>query len=105
MLTSLADGEKHAYAIAKDVEASAGVKMGPGTLYGALRRLQRDGLVGQVTGDERRYPYRMTNRGRAALSEHLGESIRIARLGLRRLALCNPERSCSKGTALSSDSK
>ncbi len=86
-MTSLAGGQKHAYALIKDVEAFAGVRLGPGTLYGALTRLEREGLVERLPGDERRYPYRITSRGRDVLAEHLGESVRIAGLGLKRIAL------------------
>ena len=43
ILTSLADGEKHGYAMMEDIEALCGVRLGPGTLYGALARLERRG--------------------------------------------------------------
>jgi DNA-binding PadR family transcriptional regulator len=87
VLTSLAGGEKHAYALIKDVEAFAGVKLGPGTLYNALERLERDGLVERLPGEARRFPYRITDSGRVFLAEHLAESARIAGLGLKRIAL------------------
>lgn len=87
VLTSLAGGDKHAYALIKDVQEFAGIKLGPGTLYGALTRLERDGLVERLPGDERRYPYRITGLGREVLAEHLAESARIAGLGLRRIVL------------------
>jgi Transcriptional regulator PadR-like family len=45
VLTSLADGPKHGYAIMADVAAFSGVRMEPGTLYGALSRLERRGWV------------------------------------------------------------
>jgi len=45
VLTSLAEGPKHGYALAKDIEAFAGIKLGPGTLYGALSRLRGSGLA------------------------------------------------------------
>ena len=45
ILVSLADGPKHGYAIMTDVEAISGPPMGPGTLYGALARLERRGLI------------------------------------------------------------
>jgi DNA-binding PadR family transcriptional regulator len=48
VLTSLAGGDKHAYALVKDVESFAGVSLGPGTLYGALTRLERDGLIARL---------------------------------------------------------
>jgi len=43
VLTSLAEGPKHGYALAKDIEAFAGIKLGPGTLYGALIGLEERG--------------------------------------------------------------
>jgi DNA-binding PadR family transcriptional regulator len=87
VLTSLAGGEKHAYALIKDVESFAGVTLGPGTLYGALTRLERDELIESLESDDRRCPYRITQRGREVLADHLAESSRIASLGLRRVAL------------------
>lgn len=87
MLTSLAGGDKHAYALIKDVEAFSGVKLGPGTLYAALARLERGGLIERLPGDERRYPYRITGAGRSLLTEHLADAARIAGLGLKRIAL------------------
>ncbi len=67
ILTSLASGPEHGYALSKDIEAWAGVTLGPGTLYGAISRLDRRGLIEPTEGDERRRPYRITAEGRAAL--------------------------------------
>jgi Transcriptional regulator PadR-like family len=57
LLTSLADGPKHGYAIMTDVAAFSGVRMEPGTLYGALARLERRGWVRPLgaAGRRRRY--------------------------------------------------
>ena len=85
ILTSLAGGPKHGYALIKDVEALAGVTLGPGTLYGALQRLDERGLVTALAPDERRRPYRMTAAGAAALREYLQHAQAVARQGLRRL--------------------
>jgi DNA-binding PadR family transcriptional regulator len=90
VLTSLAAGEKHGYALIKDVEAFGGVVLGPGTLYGALARLERQGLVEAMPASERRHPYRITASGRERLREHLAESARLVALGLERLATENP---------------
>jgi DNA-binding PadR family transcriptional regulator len=87
VLTSLAGGDKHGYALIKDVEAFSGVALSPGTLYGALSRLEEDGFVQRLDVDDRRHPYRLTPAGRTALAERLAESARIASLGLRRIAL------------------
>ena len=86
VLTSLADGPKHGYALIKDIEEFAGVKMGPGTLYGCLSKLEDAGLIKALPAQDRRHPYRLTVQGSATLSERLGESARIAKLGLKRLA-------------------
>ena len=85
VLTSLAGGDRHGYALIKDVEQFSGVTLGPGTLYGALARLERVGLVEPLAAEERRHPYRITAEGRDRLTAHLQRSARIARLGLRRI--------------------
>lgn len=86
ILTSLADWPKHGYALIKDIEGFAGVKLGPGTLYGALAKLERAGLVEALPAEDRRRPYRITAAGREFLGERLTESARIAEVGLRRIA-------------------
>lgn len=87
ILSSLAAGEKHGYALTKDVEQFAGVHLSPGTLYGALSRLVDRGLIEPVASeDERRRPYRITAAGSAALRLQLSEQRRVADVGLRRLA-------------------
>ncbi|HEY5025895.1 MAG TPA: PadR family transcriptional regulator [Acidimicrobiales bacterium] len=87
ILSSLADGAKHGYALAKDIEQFAGVHLVPGTLYAALTRLVDQGLIEPVASDdERRRPYRITPAGAEALREQLSEQRRVANLGLRRLA-------------------
>jgi DNA-binding PadR family transcriptional regulator len=69
ILMALVDGERHGYAIMKEVEerTEGGVRLGPGTLYGSLKRLLENGLVDEgveradpVMGDERRRYYRIT---------------------------------------------
>ncbi|HEU5350969.1 MAG TPA: PadR family transcriptional regulator [Terracidiphilus sp.] len=75
ILLSLAGGDKHGYAMMKDARTPEGgaVTMGPGTLYGTLDRLMRDGLVKETgtTDDERRRYYRLTALGRATLAAEL----------------------------------
>ncbi len=85
MLTSLAEGPKHGYAITQDVEQFAGVRLGPGTLYGALSRLEERGLIEALPAEDRRRPYRLTAAGTAALAAELHELARVARSGLDRL--------------------
>jgi DNA-binding PadR family transcriptional regulator len=86
ILASLADGAKHGYALTKDIESFAGVRLAPGTLYEALARLQAQGLIEAVESHDRRRPYQLTAVGAATLRAHLDAQRRVADLGLRRLA-------------------
>jgi DNA-binding PadR family transcriptional regulator len=85
VLTSLAEGPKHGYAITQDVEQLAGVRLGPGTLYGVLSRLEAKGLIEGLPAEDRRRPYRLTAAGNEALAEQLESVERVARAGLARL--------------------
>lgn len=85
MLTSLAAGPKHGYALIKDIESFAGVSLGAGTLYGCLAKLEQAGLIEPLPEEDRRRPYRITPSGTAALRERLETSRRIASVGLDRL--------------------
>jgi DNA-binding PadR family transcriptional regulator len=73
ILLALAGGERHGYAIMREVAAQSGgrMRLGPGTLYGSLRRLVEDGLIEETEtrpdpalDDERRRYYRLTEEGR-----------------------------------------
>jgi len=86
ILSSLADGAKHGYALTKDIEAFAGVRLAPGTLYEALSRLEGQGLIEALASDDRRRPYRLTAAGAEALQAHLQAQRHVADVGLRRLA-------------------
>jgi DNA-binding PadR family transcriptional regulator len=86
ILSSLAEGPKHGYALTKDIERFADVRLAPGTLYEALSRLEGQGLIESVKSDDRRRPYRLTAVGAQALREHLDAQQRIVEVGLRRLA-------------------
>ncbi len=79
VLVSLSDGPKHGYAIQTDIEGFAGVHLGPGTLYGALSSLERDGLLEALPSDQRRQPYRLTSDGRQRLRQQLDDLDRIRR--------------------------
>jgi DNA-binding PadR family transcriptional regulator len=85
VLSSLADGDKHGYAMMDDIERFAGVRLGPGTLYGAITRLEQRGWITPVKSQNRRQPYSITPSGREHLSEQLINLSRIARAGMRRL--------------------
>ncbi len=92
MLTSLADGPKHGYAITVDVEQFAGVRLGPGTLYGALARLESRGLIEALPAEERRRPYRLTADGSVALEQELQQLHSVTRQGLDRLRVAEAAR-------------
>jgi DNA-binding PadR family transcriptional regulator len=85
VLSSLAGGQKHGYAIVADVTEMAGVHLGPGTLYGVLARLEQLGLIAALPAEGRRRPYRITARGARALEGQLTTIASVARAGLARL--------------------
>jgi DNA-binding PadR family transcriptional regulator len=87
ILASLAGGPKHGYAMMEDIEAMAGVKLGPGTLYGALARLEQRGWIEPLPAEDRRRPYRLTGAGAAVLRESLASLQSFAASGLERLAM------------------
>ena len=86
ILTSLASGPKHGYALQRDIAAFAGVRLGPGTLYGAIGRLEERGLIEAVADEGRARPYRLTDAGGAALEAALAEMRTIVDVGTRRLS-------------------
>jgi DNA-binding PadR family transcriptional regulator len=86
ILSSLAGGAKHGWALTTDIEDFAGVRLQPGTLYGALTRLEQGGLIEALAADGRRRPYRLTAGGATALEAQLASQRRVADVGLRRLS-------------------
>ncbi len=79
ILTCLADGPKHGYAMIAE-SRDLGVEVGLGTLYGALNRLERLGLIEALPATDRRRPYRLTPAGAAfhkAELERLGRLVRV----------------------------
>lgn len=86
ILSSLASGPKHGYALSKDIAEFSGTRLEPGTLYGALTRLERRGWVEALPSQERRHPYRLTAEGFQVLREQLATMQRIVNTGLGRLA-------------------
>lgn len=77
VLISLLDGPKHGHAIIKDIDASIGVRLGPGTLYGALAKLEEHGLIVALEPEGRRRPYEITGDGRAAVTENVARWERV----------------------------
>ena len=86
ILISLADGPKHGYAMVEDIVNVAGVRLGPGTLYGAISRLESRGLIEALEPENRRNPYRLTGVGERSLRERLQSLSAVARVGTERLA-------------------
>ena len=85
ILSSLAGGDKHGYALVKDVEEFAGVHLAPGTLYQVLARLEARGLITALEADERRRPYRLTAQGANVLAEYFTAQQRVLKTGQARL--------------------
>ena len=71
ILVSLAEGPKHGYAIQHDVAQVSGRRLGPGTLYGAIARLEAAGYIEPIARDGDRRPYRLTATGARALASEL----------------------------------
>lgn len=91
ILLALADGEKHGYGIMQEIATPTGgrLRLGPGTLYGSIKRLLEDDLIEEsderpdpAHDDERRRYYRLTEFGQrvaAAEAARLEELVRLAR--------------------------
>ncbi|WP_034591049.1 PadR family transcriptional regulator [Hamadaea tsunoensis] len=85
ILISLASGPKHGYAMQDDIAAVGGTRPGPGTLYGAIGRLEELGFIEALPEVERRKPYGITQAGRDALAAELARMRSMASTGLSRL--------------------
>lgn len=90
ILLSLSEGPKHGYAIMTDVETVSGSPLGPGTLYGALARLEQRGLIEALEPEERRRPYRLTALGASTLRRQLESMEGFTRTALERLGRTGP---------------
>jgi len=86
ILVSLADEQKHGYAMQQDIERISGRRLGPGSLYGAIARLETAGLIEALSDKGARRPYRLTAAGSRTLSSELESMRRLAAAGTRRLA-------------------
>jgi DNA-binding PadR family transcriptional regulator len=86
VLASLAGGDKHGYAMMEDIQRFAGTRLGPGTLYGAITRLEQRGWIRAVkSNDDRRQPYSLSAAGRQHLERQLSGLNQVVRTGLKRL--------------------
>src|SRR2546427_7559711 len=81
VLASLADGPKHGHAMLEDIRRMSGTRLGPGTLYGAIARLEREKLIEPLPPEERRQPYKLTNKGLRVLRAKLATLHHFTRAG------------------------
>lgn len=84
-MASLADGPKHGHAMIEDIFRMSGTRLGPGTLYGAIARLEHERLIEPLPPDERRQPYRLTAKGLRVLRARLSTLRHFTLAGLRKL--------------------
>ncbi len=85
ILTSLASGPKHGHALLLDIDDFAGVRLGPGSLYGAISRLERRGLIEALGVEGRTRPYRLTIEGASSLEAAVADLTSIVDEAARRL--------------------
>ena len=85
VLASLAEGDKHGYAMMEDIQKFAGVRLGPGTLYGAITRLEERGWIHPSGPRDRRQPYTLTGAGRVYLEEQVASLDQVLKTAQQRL--------------------
>ncbi len=85
VLASLANGPKHGHAMIEDIAVLCGTRLGPGTLYGAIGRLEQQGWIEPLPAEVRRRPYRITPDGIQVLRARLTTLDQFTRAGLERL--------------------
>ena len=85
VLASLADGPKHGHAMIEDIVVLSGTRLGPGTLYGAIARLEQQGWIKPLEPEERRQPYKITAAGLRVLRAKLTTLHQFSKTGLKRL--------------------
>lgn len=109
VLLALADGERHGYAIMQDVVENTGgrIKMGPGTLYGTIKRLLQVRMIEESEerpdpelDDERRRYYRLTALGQRAVRTEALRYAEMAEVARRKRLIGKPARAAHAGGAL-----
>jgi DNA-binding PadR family transcriptional regulator len=85
VLASLANGPKHGHAMIEDIKVLCGTRLGPGTLYGAIARLEKHGWIAPLPPQERRQPYQITVKGARVLHARLATLRKFSSAGLKRL--------------------
>jgi DNA-binding PadR family transcriptional regulator len=86
VLASLAESDKHGYGMMEDIHRFAGIRLGPGTLYGAITRLEQQGWISPLRSKDRRQPHAITGAGREHLKSQvasLGQVVKTARARLK----------------------
>jgi DNA-binding PadR family transcriptional regulator len=89
IMLSISSGDKHGYAMLHDIATFSGTQLEPGTLYGALLRLEQRGWVAALPAADRRHPYHLTGAGAAALREQLVTLQRLVDTGIARQAMAS----------------
>jgi DNA-binding PadR family transcriptional regulator len=93
ILLSLATKERHGYEIMKQVEKDSDgkLKLGPGTLYGAIKRMLEENLIVELDTDHtRRKYYKLTKKGRDIFSNELQRYTEAVELAKERNLFANP---------------
>lgn len=85
VLASLASGPKHGHAMIEDIAGLCGTRLGPGTLYGAIARLEGFGWIEPLDPEERRRPYRITAEGLRVLRAKMATLQQFVKAGAGRL--------------------
>jgi DNA-binding PadR family transcriptional regulator len=85
VLASLASGPKHGHAMIEDIASMCGTRLGPGTLYGAIARLEQQGWIEPLPPEERRRPYRITAAGLRVFRAKLNTMQQFIKAGVERL--------------------
>ena len=101
ILLALADSERHGYGIMQEValRTDGTMRMGPGTLYGSIKRMLADGLI-EAAGerpdptmdDERRRYYRLTDFGHRVLQAEARRLEQVVHIAYMKRILVNPEK-------------
>ena len=86
VLASLAGGPKHGYALMQDIATFTGTRLEPGTLYGAIARLEKLRWIEALPSEGPRRPYRLTSDGAAALRSQLDTMAGVVAVGMQRLS-------------------
>jgi DNA-binding PadR family transcriptional regulator len=85
ILASLAGGDKHGYSMIQDIQSFAGTELGPGTLYGAITRLEEQGWIAALHSEDRRKPYAITAAGKRHLQERMTALDQFIKTAVQRL--------------------